>query len=58
MVVVGGGWGWGTQTQYMPRDTTKKATAALLASFSMRIVFDAGVIFFHSHSNAAVLKLG
>ena len=24
----------------------KKATAALLASFSMRIVFDAGVIFF------------
>ena len=36
----------------------KKATAALLASFSMRIVFDAGVIFFHSHSKAAVLKLG
>ena len=36
----------------------QKATAALLASFSMRIVFDAGVIFFHSHSKAAVLKLG
>ena len=57
VVVVGGGWGWETQTQYMPRDA-KKATAALLASFSMRIVFDAGVIFFHSHSKAAVLKLG
>ena len=36
----------------------QKITAALLASFSMRIVFDAGVIFFHCHSNAAVLKLG
>ena len=56
--VLGGGWEWGTQTQFMPRDTKQKVTAALLASFSMRIVFDAGVIFFHSHSKAAVLKLG
>ena len=54
--VVGGGGGPKLSTC---RGTQKKkATAALLASFSMRIVFDAGVIFFHSHSKAAVLKLG
>ena len=59
---VRGGCGWwvgvGDPNSVHAAGYKKKATAALLASFSMCIVFDAGVIFFHSHSKAAVLKLG
>ena len=61
---VGAWWLWGGRGgSGGPKLSTcrghkKKATEALLASFSMRIFFDAGVIFFHSHSKAAVLKLG
>ena len=60
---VGAWWLWVVGVGGGPKLSTcrgiqKKSITALLASFSMRIVFDAGVIFFHSHSKAAVLKLG